>query len=85
MSTIYRYNRSETMGPEDYNEFKSNFSDSNGEWLAEAAAENYHNKHDGWDSSWPITLTIQREDGTIIGVYDIDREIIPQFSAQEAN
>jgi hypothetical protein len=73
------------MGPEDYNEFKSNFDETDGDWLAEAAAENYHNKHEGFEALWPITLIIQREDGSEIGVYDVDRETVPQFCARKAN
>ena len=83
--TTYRYNRPDTMDPEDYEEFKSNFDDSDGEWLAEKAAEHYHNHRDGWESSWPITLIIQREDGSVIDVYDIDRESVPQFFARKTD
>ena len=85
MSTIYRYNRPETMDPEDYYEFKSNFDDSDGKWLAEEAAAHYHYHCDGWEAEWPITLIIQREDGSVIDVYDVDRETVPQFSSRKTD
>ena len=85
MSTTYRYNRPETMDPEDYFELKSNWGDSEGEWIAREAAEDYHSQHDGWEASWPITLIIRRENGSEIGIYDIDREYVPEFYARKAN
>jgi hypothetical protein len=81
----YRYRRPETMGTDDYYEFKSNFDESDGQWLAEAAAEHYHNHCDGWEACWPITIVLQRQDGSEFGVYDVDREVVPEFRAREAN
>lgn len=80
----YRYTRAETMGPDDYHEIQSNFDPScDGDWIAEQAAEDYHSHHDGWESSWPITLVISNRDGSIIGEYTVDREAVPRFSARE--
>ena len=85
MKTTYRFNVPDRMGPEEDHEFKSNFSDDDGDWLAEVAAENYHQKHDGWESSWPITFIIRREDGSEIGRYEVERETVPQISARKVS
>ena len=79
----YRYTRLETMELDDYYEFQSNFDKEDGERLAEAAAENYHYRHDGWDPSWPLILVIRDENGSEIGTYEVDRESVPQFTARE--
>lgn len=84
MSQIYRYTRPETMGPDDYYEIKSNFDpSSDGDWIAEQAAEDYHSHHDGWEACWPITVVISDNEGAIIGEYEVERESVPQFSARE--
>jgi hypothetical protein len=80
---VYRYLRPETMDADDYFEFSSNFDAENGEYLAKAAAENYHNKHGGWEAAWPIELVIVGCDGSVIGTYVVDRETVPQFRATE--
>jgi hypothetical protein len=85
MKTTYRFNIPDTMVFEDDYEFKSNFDEEDGDWLAEQAAENYHQKHDGWESSWPITFIIRKEDGSEIGRYEVDREIAPQFFARKVS
>lgn len=72
------------MDVEDSHSLESNFSDEDGEWLAEAAAEDYHRKHDGWEATWPLQLVIMRTDGSTIGKYIVEREYEPTFSATEA-
>lgn len=81
----YLYRRPETMDVEDSHSLESNFSDGNGKWLAEAAAEDYHRKHDGWESTWPIEFIIMRTDGSVIGKYSVDREYDPSFHATEVH
>ena len=81
--TKYRYTRPETMELDDYHEFQSNFDKEDGEWLAEAAAENYHDRHDGWESLWPLVLVIRDENGSEIGTYEVDREAVPHFTVRE--
>lgn len=72
-----------TMDDDDSHEFESNFDSSDGEWVAEAAAEDFHSKHDGWDASWPITIVIMNADGSVIGTFSVERENVPQFLATE--
>lgn len=79
----YQYNRPDTMGPDDSYEFSCNFSEDDGDWIAENAAEDYHRKHDGWEAAWPIVLIVQREDGSEIGTYEVEREYEPVFNARE--
>lgn len=52
---------------------------SDREFLAQLAAEDYHSEHDGWEDSWPITLTIWLADGTLIGRFEVDRDYEPVF------
>jgi hypothetical protein len=85
VDTIYRYNRPDTMEPDEYEQFKSNYDDSDGRWLAEEAAEHCLKHCSGWDSEWPITLIIQRQDGSVIDVYDVDRESVPRFFARKSD
>ena len=53
-----------TMDADDSYEFESNFDSYHGEWLAEAAAEDFHNKHDGLEASWPINIVVMNADGS---------------------
>lgn len=72
-----------TMDDDDSHEFESNFdSDSNdGEWLAEAAADDFHSRHDGWESRWPLEFVLMEADSSVIGTFIVERETMPQFSA----
>jgi len=53
------------------------------DYVAQDCAENYHNQHDGWESSWPVEMTIWREDGTLLGRFSVELEHEPSFSARE--
>lgn len=55
---------------------------SDREFLAQLAAEDYHDEHDGWEDSWPVTLTIWLTDRTPIGKFKVDREYEPVFCAR---
>jgi hypothetical protein len=49
---------------------------------AEDCADDYHSRHDGWESSWPLVFALYREeDGPELARFDIDREAVPQFTA----
>lgn len=61
-------------------EFSSVFTTDAVYWLAEDAAEDFFNEHDGWDSSWPLTFRIF-SDGFDLGFWSVDVERVPQFSA----
>jgi len=53
--------------------------------IAEAAAEDYHANHDGWESSWPITFVILDEARKELARFLVDREAVPQFNATKAS
>ncbi len=55
-----------------------------GDCLAEKCADDYHSNHDGWESSWPLTIAIREtEDGPTIARFSVDRETVPQFTAKQ--
>lgn len=48
------------------------------------AAEDYHGNHDGWESSWPLVLTLYgSEEGPAVAKFEVERESVPHFSARE--
>jgi hypothetical protein len=55
-------------------------SDMDATFAAEFAAGDYHAHHNGWEASWPFTLTL-RVNGTEIGPFEVERESTPQFVA----
>jgi hypothetical protein len=50
--------------------------------LAELAADDYHNNHDGWEASWPILFAIAAtEDGPELARFSVEVESQPVFNA----
>jgi hypothetical protein len=48
------------------------------------AGEDYHHNHDGWEDSWPVEIELfDSEDGPCVGLFEVEREAIPSFSARE--
>lgn len=66
---------------DDFYNIESNWNENQGEYLAEDCAEDYHSNHDGWEAYWPLTITLAREDETIIGTFSVEREHKPEFFA----
>jgi len=57
-------------------------SDADLEFLAEEAAADFHSEHDGWESAWPLTITLyDGKDGPELGQFTVDREYEPSFHA----
>ena len=55
------------------------------ECIAEECADDYHSNHDGYESSWPLRFFIREsEEGPIIAMFDVDREVVPQFTVRKA-
>lgn len=54
-----------------------------GEFWAQNAAEDFHSRHNGWESSWPLTFRLVKKDGTVIGDFEVDRDVQPVFLARE--
>ena len=42
--------------------------------VARDLAEDYHNEHDGWESSWPLEFRIYK-DGECVWSGEVDREM----------
>jgi hypothetical protein len=76
----YRYWVSD---PEDDLEFFSTWEEDWPEYVAEDAAQDYHQNHDGWEASWPLEITLLHLDGTLIGKFSVDRDYDPVFSARK--
>lgn len=51
------------------------------DWMAEDCASDYHSRHDGWESRWPIRFRIWMESGEVLGDYHVEREHEPVFRA----
>ena len=52
--------------------------------IAQDCAEDAHNNHDGWDSSWPLTIAVYEipyPEG-LKGKFEVDREAQPVFYAR---
>lgn len=49
-------------------------------WIAEDAAKDYHSEHDGWEASWPVTISIFDEAGVHLGDVEVEREYDPVFT-----
>ena len=97
---IFRYkyavhDRNDLTNPEDRFDLVSKFDAENSwsedarrwdrQFVAQDAGDNFHWEHDGWESQYPITLSIFRTDGVLLGVFEVDREVVPQFHAKELN
>ena len=56
--------------------------DSFDRWMAQDAARDYHNAHDGWEASWPLEFSLhEREGGPEITRFEVQREAEPVFYA----
>lgn len=52
------------------------------EALLEECADNYWRDHDGWESSWPHTFILYKDqDGPEIGRFTVEMEAEPRFYA----
>ena len=61
---------------------ESTFDLSDGSWVAEEAAEDYHTHHDGWEDGWPLTfIMFETEDGPEVCRFEVEREEVPVFHA----
>jgi TPR repeat protein len=52
--------------------------------LAEQAADDHHNNHDGQESSWPLTVTLffDKEATQRIGSFEVECEYVATFNAE---
>lgn len=52
------------------------------DYIAEEAAKDYYENHDGWEASWPQNITIYKGDN-VLGKFEVNLEHEPTFSANE--
>ena len=64
-------------------EFESDHDTEFMDWVVEDCANDYHSEHDGWESSWPLTLRIWTETGEVLGDYLVERDYDPVFYAHK--
>jgi hypothetical protein len=48
--------------------------------VAQDAANDYYQKHDGWEAIWPCGFYIFDTEGNLLGVFTVEREYDPVFS-----
>lgn len=54
------------------------------DWVAEDAAENYWSYHDGWDTDWPVVITLhESEDGPEVARFSVNSRQTRHFSADK--
>lgn len=52
------------------------------EAAAEVAASDFYSEHDGWESTWPLTITLyDGKNGPELGRFTVEREYEPVFRA----
>jgi len=83
--TTYRYKYScpdEGGTFEDAQTFNCDFSaDSSSRFIAEAAAEHYHDDGGYAVSLWPLVMELWTMEGRPLGRFSVERETGPQFHA----
>lgn len=52
--------------------------------LVEDCAADYHEHHGGWEDTWPLRISLFAGDGEHLGIWEVDRESCPVFSASKA-
>jgi len=52
------------------------------EQIAQDAAEDYWDNHDGWESHWPLNIELFI-DAKSVGVFEVEMETVPTFSANK--
>ena len=57
--------------------------DKPNKWGAETVAEHYQDYENGWGASWPLTIVLFDLEDNELGRFDVDREAVPMFIANE--
>ena len=76
----FRYWLLEEGSVNDYYTIETNWDKDELEYIAEAAAEDFHDNHDGWDHKWPLEFVIADETGQL-GIFKVYIEARPEFDA----
>lgn len=63
-------------------QFESMWDRDDLRFVAESAAEDYYDNHDGWEASWPKVFAIHESaDGPVVALFEVHRDFSPTFSA----
>ncbi|EOC1305530.1 MULTISPECIES: hypothetical protein [Cronobacter] len=87
MSTIQYVVIDEGVFPEDaYYLDPQHIDETTHEWyfesLAQDAALDFYDNHDGWESSWPMEIELF-VDGKSVGTFLVEMESVPRFNARK--
>lgn len=69
-------------GWDDKHDLETNFESP--EFIAEEAAEDYYERHDGWECDWPIKLEIFNGEESM-GIFEIELVMSPSFESVEVD
>lgn len=47
--------------------------------VVQEAARDFHQRHDGWEAHWRLTIRLLSESGALLGEFEVDREPAPVF------
>ncbi len=68
--------------PDDVKTFSSNWDISvNPDYVAEDAAQDLFESHDGWEATWPLVFVLFSVTGYKLGRFSVELEHQPAFSA----
>jgi hypothetical protein len=82
----YLYSMDDTVDPLDCSDtlkLESYWDQDNIQYAAGDAGEDYYDNHDGWECSWPNTVHLWTAEGTFLGSYMVEMEVVPSFSASK--
>lgn len=51
------------------------------EAVAQEAADDFGENHDGHELTWPVMLRLEKLDGTVLGDFEVYREMEPRYTA----
>ena len=73
-----------SVGDKDFNdafeiEVKYQYIDYSVEDVAEEAAEDYYDNHDGWEATWPQTIHVWNDKEEYLGAADVHVEYQSSF------
>lgn len=58
------------------------WDEDDADYIAADCGQNYYREHDGWEVIWPIEVTIWTLRGRKIGLFSVELEHEPTFSAR---
>jgi len=68
---------------EDSYKANSDWGEDDLDYVVQDCAEYYHGECDGWESHWPLEIIVWDTNGIFLGLFFVEREYDPVFSATE--